>query len=882
MGTGMQDQSAVTTYLFTDIEGSTRLWEAEPEKMRLALARHDAIVRDAVEGNRGRIVKMSGDGVHAVFADPLNAVRATLQLQRSLAELEATEGIALQVRCGMHAGVDERRDNDFFGSAVNRAARIMSVAHGGQVLLSQAVAALVGDRLPADIALRDLGNVRLRDLANPERVYQVVHPQLRQDFPALRSLEARPNNLPQQVTSFIGRERELADVKNQLRNTRLLTLFGAGGLGKTRLSLQVAADVLDDYADGVWFVDLAPMTDERLVPQAVALALGVKEEAGRPVIEALVKHVRDRRLLVILDNCEHLVRACGALAKQLLQAGPHLKILASSREHLRVKGETSYPVQPLTVPDPQEKISLEALTRCEAACLFVDRARAVQPAFQVTDENAGAVADICSRLDGIPLALELAAARVRALSVEEIAARLSDRFRLLTRGDRTALPRQQTLRASIDWSHDLLTDHERALLRRLAVFAGGWTLEAAEAVGVDGDVEKADVLDLLTNLVEKSLVTLEAQGKRYRLLETVREYAQERLDESGERDQTCARHLAFYVALAETAMPELVGPKQGAWLGRLDLERENLIAAHAWCDHAKEGAELGLRLAHSAKQYWSNRGLFGLRHRLTVEALARAGVQEPSLARCRGLFSAGQVCCFMGRFGEATGYLEECLAIARELDDKGRIASALQYLGMASLGEGDLASARRHLEEGFALAQAQGDKRGLAAACNALAQLDRAQGSLETAEPLYETCLALAHELGDRETIAVALLNLAMVAVGRRSADRARKMLLEVIEIAEETGSKRVGQSVLEVCAGLASLNLEYEFAARFYGAAEAQTAQTQLQRDPADEAFLAPLIAKAQQALGATKFATAKDAGCALSYERAIGKARTWLKGAS
>jgi predicted ATPase len=850
--------------------------------MRPALARHDAIVRACVEGNGGTVVKTSGDGVHAAFADPLDAVRATLELQRNLADLEATGGVSLQVRCGMHAGVDERRDNDFFGSAVNRAARIMSVANGGQVLLSQAVAALIGDRLPAGVALRDLGNVRLRNLANPERVYQVVHPELRQDFPALRSLETAPNNLPHQVTSFVGRERELADVRNQLGGTRLLTLFGAGGLGKTRLSLQVAAEVLDAYPDGVWFVDLAPVADERLVPQAAASVLGVKEEVGRPVVEALVKYVSDRKLLLILDNCEHLLRACADLSVQLLQAGPDLKILASSREHLRVNGETTYPVPPLSVPDPHAKITLEALTQCEAVRLFVERARAVQPGFQVIQINVKAVADICQCLDGIPLALELAAARVRALSVEEIAARLSDRFGLLTRGDRTALPRQQTLRASIDWSYDLLTDHERALLRRLSVFAGGWTLEAAEAVGVDGDVAKADVLDLLTNLVEKSLVTLEAEGERYRLLETVREYGQERLDESGERDQTCARHLDFYVSLAERAMPELVGPKQGAWLKRLDLERENLIAAHVWCDRAKDGAQLGLRLVHSAKWYWLNRGLLGLRLRLTVEALARAGAQGRSLARCRGLFGAGQVCCFMGRFRDATGYLEECLAIARELDDKGRIAAALQYLGMAALGEGDMATARRDFEEGLALAQAQGNKRELAAAFNNLAQLDRAEGLLETAEQLYEKVLALAHELGDRETIAIALLNLAMVAIGRRSPDRARRMLVEVIEIAEETGAKRVGQSGLEVCAGLASLNLEYEFAARCYGAAEAQTVQTQLQRDPTDEAFLAPLITNAREALGTEEYTTAKDSGNALSYEQAIGEARTWLKGGS
>jgi len=878
----VHDRPAVTTYLFTDIEGSTRLWETEPDKMRPALARHDAIVRASVEGNGGTVVKMSGDGVHAVFADPLDAVRATLELQRKLAEPEAAQGLALQVRCGMHASVDERRDNDFFGSGVNRAARIMSAAHGGQILLSQAVAALVGDRLPDGVSLSNLGSVRLRDLASPERVYQVVHPQLRQDFPALRSLEARPNNLPQQVTSFVGRELELADIKNQLANTRLLTLFGAGGLGKTRLSLHVAAEVLDDYPDGVWFVDLAPLTDSRLVPQAAASVLGVKEEVGRPVLEALVKFVGDRKLLLILDNCEHLLHACAELSTLLLRSGPQLRILASSRQPLQVAGETTYHVPSLSVPEPQKTATPQTLARYEAVRLFIDRACAVKASFQITDANSGAVVGICHRLDGIPLAIELAAARVRALSVDEIAARLNDRFRLLTSGDRTALPRQKTLRASIDWSYDLLTDHERALLRRLSVFAGGWTLEAAEAVGGEGGVEKADVLDQLTNLVEKSLVILEAEGERYRLLETVREYAQERLDESGERDQTCARHLAFYVALAESAMPELVGPNQGAWLRRLDLERENLIAAHSSCVRTKDGGELGLRLVHSAKKYWSNRGLLGLRHRLTVEVLAHAGARQPTLARCQALLSAGQVCCFMGRFREAMGYLQECLAIGRKLDDNGRIGGALQYLGMAALGEGDFAAARGYLEEGLVLAEALGDKREVAGASNALAQLDRAEGLLETAEPLYEKVLALAHELGDRESIAIALLNLAMVAVGRHSADQARQMLLEVIEIAEETGSKRVGQSVLEVCTGLASSNLECEFAARFYGAAEAQTAQTQLQRDPADEAFLAPLIAKAQQALGTAQFATAKGAGSALSYERAIEEASTWLKGDS
>jgi predicted ATPase/class 3 adenylate cyclase len=875
----VHERSAVTTYLFTDIEGSTRLWETEPDKMRPALARHDAIVRTCVESNRGTVVKTSGDGVHAVFADPLDAVRATLELQRTIAGLKATEGVALQVRCGMHAGVDERRDNDFFGSGVNRAARIMSVAHGGQVLLSQAVAALVTDRLPDGVSLRDLGSVRLRNLASPERVYQVVDPRLRQDFPALRSLEARPNNLPQQVTSFVGRERELADISSQLSNTRLLTLFGAGGIGKTRLSLQVAAEVVDDYPDGIWFVDLAPITDARLVPQAAASVLSVREEVGRPVVEALVKFVSDRKLLLILDNCEHLLDACAELAARLLQSGPHLRILASSRQPLHVAGETTYHVPSLSVPEPQRTVTTQALAQYEAVRLFVDRACAVQPLFQISETNLGTVADICRRLDGIPFAIELAAARVRALSVNEIAARLNDRFRLLTGGDRTALPRQQTLQALIDWSYDLLTEHERALLRKLAVFAGGWTLEAAEAVGADETVRKTDLLDLLTNLIEKSLVISDADGSRYRLLETVRQYAQERLNETNERDPTCKRHLQFYLTLAEQARPELVGPNQGAWLKRLDLERENFLAANAWCDIAEDGALLGLKLTHAVKRYWLNRGLLGLGYRVSVEALARAGAQARDAVRCQTLFDAGQLGSAMGRYREAFKHLEECLSIAREHGNKIMVAAVLQPLGLASLGLGDAVTARERFEEAYALAQDLGDKRQVAAALNALAQLDRLQGELDTAEPRYENVLKLAREVGDRESTAVALLNLAMISIARGSDSSARKILLEVLAIADESGFKPAGQSVLEVCAGLAAVSKEWKRAAGFFGAAEAQISETGLRRDPADEAFLAPLIATTMEVLGPEPYVTAEAAGRSLSYEAALLDAHEWLE---
>jgi predicted ATPase/class 3 adenylate cyclase len=875
---GVQNRPAVTTFLFTDIEGSTRLWEQEPERMTHAHARHDAIARAAVEAHRGLIVKMTGDGIHAAFDDPLDAVAAALELQQGLADSKAANGIALAVRCGLDAGVVERRDNDYFGTPVNRAARIMAAAHGGQVLVSQPVAALVRERLPDGVSLRDLGVARFRDLTSLERIYQVLHPLIRADFPALRTLATTPNNLPQQVTAFIGRTRELAEGTKLLGKTRLLTLHGVGGIGKSRLALQVAAEVLDNYPDGVWLVELAALADPRVVPLAVAGALGVKEDPGHPLIEALLGFVKERQLFLILDNCEHLLRACAELATQLLQAGRQVRILATSREPLHVAGETTYAVPALAVPGPNQALVLADLERIEAASLFIDRARCALPSLQLTQQNAAAVASICRRLDGIPLAIELAAARVRAISIENIAARLDDRFSLLTRGDTTALPRQQTLRALIDWSFDLLTQPERALLRRLAVFAGGWTLEAAEVVGAGGEVAKAEVLSLLTNLVEKSLVALEADGERYRLLETMRQYALERLDESGEGDAVRARHLDFFLALAEQASSQLVGPDQGAWLARLALEADNLAAAHASCDRTEEGGELGLRLVFAVKLFLFYRGRLALLHRVTLEALDRPGAQGRTRARCRALHTAGQVDSLMGRYAEAQGYLEESLAIAMQIEDKDRAGMVLEELGAVATGQGDLCKARGYLEQALDLAKELGNKRTFASAINALAQLDRMEGKLDKAERLYEQMLALARELEDQESIAIGLLNLAMVSMGRSSHDRASGRLSEALAIAREIGSNRAGQSGLEVSAGLHAWGEAWERAAILFGAAQEQRAQTGLHGDPTDEAFLAPLIAKAQAALGASKFAAAEAAGRGLAYEAAIAQAQAWL----
>ncbi len=686
--------------------------------------------------------------------------------------------------------------------------------------------------------------------------------------------DAPPHNLPEQVTSFIGRERELAEIGQLLESHRLLTLLGAGGIGKTRLSLQAAATTMSHFPGGAWFVELAPLADPRLVPQEVVSALGVKEAPGRPVIDALLDFVRDRRLLIILDNCEHLTHACAELVRLLLRSGAYVKILATSRDYLHVAGETTYPVSPLGIPD-QHTIDIGAVLRCESGQLFADRAVASQSTFHVTAHNAPAIADICRHLDGIPLALELAAARVRALSPEKIAARLGDRFRLLTNGDQSSLPRQQTLRACIDWSYELLTERERALLRRQSVFAGGWTLEAAEAIGVGGDVEVSDVLDLLTRLVEKSLVAMDTDSERYRLLETVRQYAQERLVDSGEADDVRARHAAFFLALAEEARPELLGTDQRAWFARLDLERENFLAVHAWCERADVGDELGLRLAFAIRHYWIHRGGLELGYRLAVEALARAPVEARSLVRCRGLQAGAVLASLMGRYAEAQGYLEEDLSIAREIGDEENIENALRMLGEQLISQGKLPEARRHLEEAVSFARRLGREWTI----NSLAEVYRMEGDLQRAESLYREGLAIASERGEIRAVSVALMNLASVSIMGGSRTRPAELLLEALPYIEQSGSRPLGAHMLNFSAGLAAFCSEWACAARLLGAATTQFEQVGFRPEPADETYLAPMFAKAREAMGAAAFAKAEAAARALSYDDAIAEARGWLE---
>jgi predicted ATPase/class 3 adenylate cyclase len=894
-------------FLFTDIAGSTRLWEQQPAAMAAALAHHDALARDVVAACRGRVVKATGDGIHAAFDRAADALGAMLALQRGLADAAAAGQLSLAVRCGLHAGPGEARDNDFFGPEVNRAARIMAAAHGGQMLVSQAVAQALEGALPAGVGLRDLGRARLKDLARPERLWQVLAPPLPVDFPPLRELQATPHNLPQPLNRFIGREALLPGLRDQLATHRLVTLLGTGGIGKSRLAAQLAGewvagegavDTPDHFVDGVWFVELAPVDDPQRLPQAVASVLGVKEEPGRPLAEALRQHVASRRLLLVLDNCEHVLDAAAALAKTLLQAAAGLTVLATSREPLRIAGEAACPVPPLGLPDgPTDgpTANPDQLLQHGAVRLFVDRARSAQPAFALSAGNAAAVQAICRRLDGIPLALELAAARLRALPVQALADRLRDSFALLATRDTTVAPRQRTLQTLIDWSCDLLAADERLLYRRLSVFAGGWTLDAAEAVCADARLAVDTVADLLAALAEKSLVSALAGDEgvqRWRLLDTVRQHAAALLaGDDGEAAALRRRHARAQLALAEAAQQQLGGAGKAAALAQLDAERDNLLAALAWCAQdgaapgaalgARDAVETGLRLSFALRPYWLNRGLLSLGLDTTLALLAHPAAQARDGLRARGLFNAGQLHAFMGRHGDAMPLLLECLAIARETGDAAREAAVLQPLCMAAAGLGDLAAARRHAEQAVAAARALDHPRQLAAALSNLGQLDRLQGRLASARTTCEEFLALATMLQDQEYIAAALLNLAMVALGTQRPDDARRLLLQVVAIADAIGSRPAALCVVDVVAALAATLGEDRLAAQWWGLAQTHYQLASLHRDAADDAFIAAAMAPVRAALGEA-FEPLAAQGRAAGFEPGWAAVVRWLSRSS
>jgi predicted ATPase/class 3 adenylate cyclase len=937
--------SGMVTLLFTDLEGSTRLLEAHPAAYRAAVRRHHGLLRGAVEAHGGVVFETVGDAVYAAFARPTDAVAAALagQLALRAADWGDLGPGAIRARMGLHTGEVEVQGAHYFGAPLYRCARLTATAHGGQTVLSAATAELVQDELPGG-RLRDLGGHRLKDLARPERVFQLLHPDLPQAFPPLRSVGARRHNLPAQPTAFVGREREVAAVIRRLLRRvqqpaahgpgdapRLLTLTGPGGVGKTRLALQVAAEVAEDaFPDGEVFVGLgglAPGADVEVVVSAVAQALGVRETVGRSLREAVADDLREKRLLLLMDNCEH-VPAAAPWVGELLAACPGLAVLATSRAPLRLAAEHEWPVPPLALPaapgrgaGPPAPPDLKRLRGADAVALFVQRAQAAAPDFALTAATAPAVAELCRRLDGLPLAIELAAARTKLLLPPHLLERLGNRLTLLTGGARDRPPRQQTLRAALDWSYQLLDPGEQTLFARLAVFVGGCTLEAAEAVcpaaGATTGERPPDVLDGLAALADQSLLRQEdrADGHaRFVMLETIHEFARERLAESGELDAVQRRHANHFLALAEQARADLQGPQAAVRLEQLEREHDNLRAALQWAIHYGE-ADHGLRLAMALTTFWDARGYWREGRRWLESLLAQPGVSSPSRLRATGLRAAGflawhqgdaaaaqrlfavalainralgdlqtaasslvelaRVAETQGKFLRADRLLRAALPILRAGNDRRRLALPLLVLGRVALARGDHAAARAFEAESLAIHRESGNRRGVALALTGLGEEARSRGDAERATAYYEEALTIVREMGDMLLLVSNLHNLGQVALRRGDPERAAALFREGLALARHAGTSGVYWA--ESVAGMAAVAAQHgqpERAARLLGAVRAAQDASGVQMAPVDQAAFDGCVATARSRLNDGAFSAAWAEGNAMSLEQAVADA--------
>ncbi len=823
--------TGTVAFLFTDIEGSTRLWQLYPEEMAGVLDRHHVLLHGAIEANGGYVFQIIGDAFCAAFRTGSESVAAALAAQRALTIEPWGQTGPIRVRMAVHTGradvrMGEHKSGEYVSSlTLSHTARLLSVAYGGQILLSTATQELIRDDLPVGVELRDLGLHRLRDIARAEHIFQVVAPDSPNTFPALKSLEAVPNNLPRQLTTFIGRDREISETKRLLTGAHLLTITGTGGNGKTRLSVEVASGLLDQYPAGVWLLEFAPLADPVLVPQLLATTLGVREEAGRPLPATLVDHLRPKRVLLLFDNCEHVIEACAQLADTLLHGCPEVKILASSREALGLTGEVTFRMPPLSLPDSGHVPPLEQIAEYESIRLFVDRAAAAKPEFALTDATVTPVTQICQRLDGIPLAIELAAARVRTLSVHQIAAHLDERFRLLTGGSRTGLARHRTLRGLIDWSYDLLSEPERTLLRRLSVFVGGWMLGAGEAVCTGHGVDRYDVVDLLGRLVDKSLVLMDDEGRdvRYRLLETIREYCLDKLAETVEGEMVRDRHRDFYVGFAEDEELKLLGREQVVALERLEADHDNLRAALRWCLDRGE-TEPALRLGSALWRFWDTHGYVREGREWLDNLLARADALPASAttpvsqrARAKLLDGAARLRARWSEYAKSGDLDTQALALWRELGDRRGMAEALNNIGVSMRYLGDRARSKVLVEESLTLFRGLSDKQGIAHALNNLAELARTDGDLARARGLFEESVPLFEAIEDTRGLSHALDNLGGILTIQGDYAHAELLYDRSLHLAQELGDKHAIATALRSLGSVAHHRRDHVRAREFY-----------------------------------------------------------------
>jgi predicted ATPase/class 3 adenylate cyclase len=903
--------SGTVTILFTDIEGSTRLLQQLGEEYAALIADHHQLLREASETNNGQVQGIEGDSFFVVFPSAVEAVHAVVQAQRTLASHRWPNGVDLRVRMGLHTGEPQISELGYVGIDVHRAARIAAAGHGGQVLVSQATYDLVASELPEGVTVRDLGEHRLKDLRQPKHLYQLVMEGLPADFPPLKSLKVSvPINLPIQLTSFVGREKEIKEIKQLLSEQRLVTLTGPGGSGKTRLSVQVATEMLEYFRDGVFFVALAPITDPGLVPSTIAQSLGITETAGKSILESLKDYLLNKALLLVLDNFEQVISAAPLIA-ELLTASKELKILATSREGLRVSGEHEYAVPPLELPNLTQLPPPETLTQYTAVRLFIQRAQAVKQDFHITKETAQTVAEICYRLDGLPLAIELAAARIKLLPPKAMLARLENRLEFLTSSARDLPTRQRTLRGAIAWSYDLLNEEEQSFFQRLSVFVGGCTFDAVEAVAKD---HSNSALELLGSLLDKSFLR-EVEDRigepRFVMLELLREFGLEQLAASGDGESIRLRHASFFLALAEQAETKLESAEQLDWINHMEQEHDNLRAALEWSKTANAAGDICLRLAGALGLFWESRGYFSEgRERLsavlatkiaqatTVERaklLARAAelayrqsdyaatveFAEESLAIGREvgdkpgvasvLIKLANAATESGDYETASGFLEEALSTWQELDDKHGIARALISLGWAALRPGDYPLAKARLEEALTISRELEDTRSIAFELSGLGEVALRQGDYARATQLLEESLELRRQLGNKWGVGVSLGTLGWVAIHEKDWDRAIARLGESLEVRQEIGDKGGSAWCLERLAEIAQTQGNPEKAVRLLSAASALRISIGSVIDPVDQPEYKNRRSALRAELGEERFAAIWGEGQAMTLEQAI-----------
>ncbi|MDQ4005595.1 MAG: AAA family ATPase [Actinomycetota bacterium] len=801
------------------MEGSTRLLQELGDGYRAVQDDHATIMRTAIAAGDGVEIRTEGDSFFAVFATPGDAVRTAVAAQRALAEHHWSFGRPLRVRMGMHTGEGVLGGDDYLGIDVNLAARIAAAAGGGQVLLSATTRSLVENALPDSVTLRDLGPHRLKDIEHAHRLHDLVIDGLPSDFPPPRTLEV-PTNLPAERTSFVGRAEQVARVKELLRGPGLLTLTGPGGSGKTRLALHAGRQLLDEYPDGVFLADLAPILDPRLVPATIVDAVGVRAEGQRDIGEALRDHVRNREMLIVLDNFEQVMDASPVVA-DLLDGSFRLRILVTSREPLHIAGEQEYPVPPLSVPSAGS--SADAVEAAEATALFLQRATAVDPGFRITEQNAATVAELCARLDGLPLAIELAASRVKMMPPRAILERLEHRLELLTGGPVDLPARQRTLREAIAWSHDLLDEAERTLFRRLTVFAGGWTIEAAEAVGGLAP-DAADVLGILGSLMDKSLVTrasVSADEVRLGMLETIREFGAEQLRVAGEGEASRDRHATFFLSLAERAEPHLRGIDQKRWLDQLETEHDNFRAALRHAIDAGD-AMTGLRLVAALWRFWHLHSHLADGRRWAEEVLALPAAAARTAERAKGLTALGGLAYWQEDVPAFRRAYEEALSIARELGDPAAEAEGVYNLSFAPAMEGDIETAVELLEQSRAMFEQLGNRRGVGDSLFILGIIARLRGELAGSRELAEESLRIHRAADDRFGTTIALYARGRSAFEQGDLVTAESSYLEALDNDEQVGSRTGIALILENLAAQAGARGDHLRALRLSGASEA------------------------------------------------------------